>query len=333
MKATLSVALISLMSLCLAHADPSSPNKPPEPSAPSHESSPPPERESAPAREASPVRQAAPRPVAAEHPTFARPAGSQPAGGDNRGDNRPTPPAKQPPAEKTPVVKSPIVKAPIENKNPGENKPTENKPTENKPVEAPIAKGPEKPPVKIEPVKPGNPGDDHRPTPPGMRPIYHDPRVPAPGQGDRRAAHQAIINSPWTDRGRPNDTRWGYAGFEQRHYWDHYHPTQWWVSYDANYTWYNVSAVTCQAVFVPNDPTNPNANAIYTVNGVYTDYPDWRANRWTADDVANTILDEALSQCYSANTDETGNLTGTCQPIEDPYDLDGCFLTYGRHQH
>jgi hypothetical protein len=165
-------------------------------------------------------------------------------------------------------------------------------------------------------VNPGHPGPGASPGHGGtVRPVHVDSRPRDVIRNDRFAVHfRPGIREEW----RP-------VGFVSPG-WQHYHPVLWWDAFPNNYTWWNVNAVTCQAQYLAADPANPENGDIFTADSVYR---DWRWGTHDESMVANRTLDEALDECF-ATTVNRGQ-AGTCQPVENPEDNDGCFLTYGPH--
>jgi hypothetical protein len=138
--------------------------------------------------------------------------------------------------------------------------------------------------------------------------------------------HDAIRRDRFTVHFRPGiREEWRPIGFVSPA-WEHYHPVLWWDVFPNNYTWWNVNAVTCQAHFLAADPANPDNGDIFTADSVYREW-HWGTHDETI--VANRTLDEALDECYAATVNR--GEAGTCQPVENPDDNDGCFLTYGPH--
>jgi hypothetical protein len=84
--------------------------------------------------------------------------------------------------------------------------------------------------------------------------------------------------------------------------------------------------VTCQAEFTSPDASNPNNGDIYTSDSSYTAWgPAWS----TEYDVASQTISEALDQCAAINgVDPSNPATGSCEPVENPEDSDGCFVSY-----
>lgn len=165
----------------------------------------------------------------------------------------------------------------------------------------------------------GNPGHPEPVVSPShdrpVRPVHIDSRDREVIRNDRFVVHfRPGIREEW----RP-------AGFASPG-WQHFHPILWWDAFPNNYTWWNVNAVTCQAQYLAADPTNPDNGDVFTADSVYR---DWRWGTHDESLVANRTLDEALDECYAATINR--GQPGTCQPVENPEDNDGCFLTYGPH--
>jgi len=191
-----------------------------------------------------------------------------------------------------------------------------------RPVEHPPVGGDHRPdnqPVVVNhgPEENHGPVDNHGPQGHPMRPVFSDSR------GDTPDARRGIRDDSFTHH-IGFDPRFDYANSR----WHHFYPDRWWVSYPypVGYGWGNVTAVTCQAQFIAaNGDADPNNNDIYTA--------DASTGTWgitwgfTSEDViSNQTLANALDQCNDAAT--AANDPGQCVPIENPNDIDGCFLSF-----